>query len=202
MVNKHRKSWQKIQHSLCSFNETLKPHSGRKKWQFWVHTVNKVLLFWPQEAVMLKVAPPRVSYYHPLLVKQLPTSLASDSSLWKIWNILHTFKMQWIFLISCFHFAHLELDNCSHCSFQSVPPTVSAVDLEKGHSSSCDVKCNWELALGWCIFSLETPLIEVGLHTSVSINIFPISFWHSEWLVFLRTRRGLGIQGDVSGLIR
>ena len=36
--------------------------------------------------------------------------------------------------------------------------------------SSCDVKCNSEPSLDWCIFSFGAPLIEVGLNTSVSVN--------------------------------
>lgn len=146
---------------------------------------------------------PRVPYYHPFLVRIFSTSLSSDSSFWKIWNILYTFKMQWIFLLMLSMLSIWSWITVPTVHFKVCLPLCQLLVWKKATQlSSCDVKCNWESSLGWLIFSFEMPLIEIGLHTSVRINMFPISFWHSEWLVFLRTRRGLGVQEDVTGLIR
>lgn len=169
----------------------------KKKWQFWVHIVKKALLFWPQEARMLKevlsIACQTVAYlpgFSLISLENLEFSTHSENIKnisFLMLSILPTWS--WI-TIPVVHFRVC----LPHCQLLSWRKTTQL--------SSCDVKCNWEPSQDWCIFSFGAPLIGVGLHTSVSVNIVPISFWLSEWLAFLRTRRGLGIQGDICRLIR
>lgn len=147
-----------------------------------VHIVKKALLFWPQEARMLKEVLPIACQ----TVAYLPGfSLISGTGIfYTLW------KYKEYFFSDAFHSAHLELDNYSCCSFQSVPPHCQLLSWRKTTQlSSCDVKCNWEPSLDWCIFSFGAPLIGAGLRTSVSVNIVPISFWLSEWLAFLRNKK-------------
>lgn len=168
----------------------------KKAWQFWVHIVKKALLFWPQETQMLRGATRCLS--NCCLLPWFLTHLSGKSgifyTLWKYKEYLFS---------HAFHSAHLELDNCSVVHFRVCLSHCQLLSWRKTTQlSSCDVKCNWEPSLDLCIFSFGAPLIEVGLHTSTSVNIVPISFWLSEWLAFLRVRRGLGIQGDGCRLIR
>ena len=168
----------------------------KKAWQFWVHIVKKALLFWPQEARMLKevlpIACQTVAYFPGFWLISLETLELSTHSenRKKIYVLMLSILPTWSWITVLLFI--------SECASHIVSCWVG----ERPQLSSCDVKCNWEPSLDWCIFSFGAPLIEVGSHTSKSVNIVPISFWLSEWLAFLRIRRGLGIQGDGCRLIR
>lgn len=205
MVNQHGKWWQRIKHSLCSFSETLNPRSEKKNDSSQYILLMKSYCFdlqrpqsskachhpgYPNISRFLSDCCPAPSYLTHPSGKSRIFGTFSKYNEYLFFRMLSTLPTWSWMTVPTVHFG-VYLPLCQWLSWRNATQFPSR-----------NIKCNWESSLDWDVFSFGTSCIEVGLHTSVSLNILSISFWHSEWLVFLRTRRGLGISEDVTGLIR
>lgn len=137
MVNEHGKSWQTVRHSPCAFSDALNPHYEKKK-----KDNSQYILFKKSYCFDLKRRPSSKGCHH---LGYLAISRLLSDCCPTLWLLTHpsgkagTFCMhsecnEYLFSLHPFHSAQLAPGNSSPCSFQSVTPTASAVQLEKGHS--------------------------------------------------------------------